>query len=345
VKNPSSVTIGETTYTTIYGVGTGEEPTAKFEVYDVPFVQFTGDKTPVYSWDIVAGGWFAHWATPTGDTAYDYANDPYNTITPRGYEVYDEEGNLVTGPAVAGKTYRVFVKLEKVEVSFVVIDKDGNITPYFEPTLSGVVFADGDTLILMSHDVAIVAGFTTEIYIDLNGKTLYQTRKTNTFQPGANKKQFVYSSKEGGKFIQGYTSEASCGYLVQIISDNAEFYFGYKNEETKSPCRIALYVGALGELKKDGDKVFLANTDVYKCFGDNYGFLNFRGSAFSSNAYYAEDCNFYGSVSFATIREVSGFVGTVTLKNCNIYCSGSLVGSQQANVNGKIIINVENVAI
>ena len=68
VAKPETVTIDGVTYSTLYGLGTGEEETAKFDLYNVTFDQYNAEMTPVVSLDVVAGYWFATVLKPEGES-------------------------------------------------------------------------------------------------------------------------------------------------------------------------------------------------------------------------------------------------------------------------------------
>ena len=347
VKNPKTATIGGVTYTTVYSVGSGKEATAKFEIYDVAFEDYTAETTPIDSWDIIAGGWFASWQTPEGETFYDMQKDLYNTMTPVRYIVCDEEGNpLKDGKAVAGETYKVFIEYEKVAVAFTIIDKNGVATPYTnkdEYTL--VTFKEGDTLILVSGDYPMKA-ISESIKIDLNGNTLYQTGKTNSFTGSAGARFFLYSSKEGGRFIQGYTSAGSCGYFFISSANDVKMYVGYSDENTKSPYRIEMFTSSLAEIKSANTHMYMYNVDFYKVFNDNYGFMNFRGGVDGTASFNAENCNFYATFGVylrqTTNTDPDTVVGTLNLKGCNVF-GGALFGASNSPAVGTLVFNLEDV--
>ena len=256
--------------------------------------------------------------------------DLYNTLTPVRYTVYDEDGNpLKDGKAVAGKTYKAYVEYDKAPVAFTIVSKNGTVTPYMDrEEYAAVSLKEGDTLILVSGDYPVKA-VDYSIKIDLNGNTLYQTGKTVSFTGSTGARFFIYSSKEGGRFIQGYTSEKSCSYVFLSQKEDVKMYIGYSDENTKSPYRIEFFTSAFSEIKGANNHLYLYNVDVYKVFSDNYGFLNLRNGV-DACSYNAENCNFYGTFG-VYLRETyntdpSKVVGTINLKNCNVF-AGNLVGT------------------
>ena len=346
VRNPKTVTINGTTYTTIYTIGSGSEDTAKFDIYGVAFEDYTAETKPIDSWDIVAGGWFASWAIPEGEIFYDMNKDLYHTSSPVRYTVFDENGNPVqNGKAVAGQTYKAFVEYDKVAVAFTIISKDGTVTPYTDKQdYDKYTFQEGDTFILVSGDYAMKA-VAQSIKIDLNGNTLYQTGKTNSFTGATGARFFLYSSKEGGRFIQGFTSESSCAYFFNSKANDVQMYVGYVDENTKSPYRIEMFTGAFAEIQSANNHLYLNNVDVYKVFGDNYGFFNFRANV-DASSYNAENCNFYGTFG-VYLRQTANtdpdrVVGTLNMKNCNVF-AGALVGTANAPQVGTLVFNLEDV--
>ena len=182
VAKPETATVNGVTYSTVYGVGTGSEPTAKFEVYDVTFNQYTDDMEPIATLDVVAGYWFAKSEKPTGETIYDFVEDPYNTVTPAYYCVFDAQGNaLTTGTSVAGETYKAFIQYEKTPVSIAIVDAEGNATPYYTNNLSSLTVPEGSTVVLLSDDTyffASTAAAWENVKLDLNGKIVYNTKRS-----------------------------------------------------------------------------------------------------------------------------------------------------------------------
>ena len=347
VLNSETVVIDGVTYETLFGVSEGEGEVATFEVYDMAFDDYTGAEKPNASYLVAAGGWISGINAPS-DTVYDFQKDPYNTWIPLRYSIYDQDGNIVAaGAAAAGATYKMFIEYNKEPVAIAVIGADGKATPYTDAHINAVSAPAGSTVVLLADACYSDTNLTwTNVKLDLNGKTFYNSVKANTFVPQKNSSIYVYSSAEGAQYYQAVGASSS-GYVVHLSNVGAKTYIGYQDAETLSPYSIDVHCGAFAEFRQDQIALYLGNLNVYKIAGDNYGFLNFRNSSYADRNIYVESCNFYMSSGNVVALRNNSANGQVTFKNTNFYVDSSsgFVAGEPTTTSPEIVLNFENVGI
>ena len=291
VAKEESTVIDDVTYVTTYQLVSEETEHATFHIYGVTIDNLTDDTPILDTQKVLIGSWFSSPSSPDGESFYDPTVDLYHVLTPAGYAVYDENGNLVNKTVVdesdAGATYYVCIYLDKAPIYFYQKLADGTYVPGTSNKLNSLVIPEGATIVLLQD-----CNFTSEIILnnnklDLNGNTLYTTTKGPDIRFGTGS-SFIYSSKAGAE-INALNSVQKGTHLF-VFNSGADAYLGYADENTPSPYPITISSDSFTQVDTQDVNFHLQGINIVGNGVDNYGMFCARFATAHNINFFIENC-------------------------------------------------------
>lgn len=293
ISKEESVEIDGVTYVTAYQLVSENTEYATFHIYGVSIDQLTPDTPVMETQRVPIGSWFSATSSPEGESFYDPSIDIYHILAPSGYEVYDQNGNLVNKTAVdesdADAVYNVCVSFEKTPLYFYQKLQDGTYVPGTSNKLTSLAIPEGATVVLLQDCV-----FTYEITLnnnrlDLNGNTLYTLTKGPDIRFSEIGTSFIYSSKAGAQI--NALNAVQKGTHLFVFNSGANAYLGYVDTDTPSPYPITISSDSFTQVGVADVNFYLQGIHIVGNGIDNYGMFCARYETTKNVNIYLQNCS------------------------------------------------------